>query len=169
MLTHQPIHTPPCIPTIMQTSSVGVLNAADGHADVFLSRVANDLWQVPHHRSEPNLHGRQRRGCPEKGIGACASWKLPAFILWPPGKASNPLGDVPLPLLNHSEPALSVFPAVNAPPIPSVNVVHSPSEGTCHPEGQRPRASLTACQLYNRPYDASEKASLQASPPGAGP
>ena len=105
----------------------------------------------------------------QKKASVPAPWKLPAFILWPPGKASNPLEDDPLPLLNHPEPAFSVFPAVSAPPIPSVNVVHSPSEGTCHPEGQRPRVSLTACQLYNRPYDANEKASLHASPPGAGP
>ena len=168
MLTHQPIHTPPCIPTIMQTSSVGVLNAADGHADVFLSRVANDLWQVPPHRSEPNLHGRQRRGCPEKGIGACALEVAGVHSL-ASRKRVEPIGRRSIAIVEPLEPALSVFPAVNAPPIPSVNVVHSPSEGTCHPEGQKAARVVDRMPIVQPAVRRQRKGLVAASPPGAGP
>ena len=105
---------------------LSVFQAADGHADVFLRRVANDLGQVPPHRSEPNLHRRQRRGCPEKGIGACALevagvhslasrknvkpiGRRPIAVVEPPGtgfqrvscgqRATNPIGQRgPLPI-----------------------------------------------------------------------
>ena len=72
----------------------------------------------------------------------------------PPGKAEKPLEFV-APVLGDCQcvvpSSFNAPPATLTPPKKVVNVVHSASDGTCHPLGHN-LPVFTAYQLYNAPY-----------------